>query len=333
MKIDNQVKKFITIAILSILFLLLLKISLVKYIFTILFIAFIFFVILRPVVRNAESGCRSRKLLSVLTIFSLNVVLIIIIISFLPIVLKESIMLKNEIMQLESFYRDQIARLKLNDNLMINSILNNFNVHLNNFITNAMQSIFRTLLKIGDNLITYVLVLVITYYFLTEEEKISSSALKLFADKSQNKIKLIFHEINKTLIKYFTGQIILSFIVMVLTFVLLCITGVKLALLLAAINGALNIIPYFGPLAGIFPITIIAMLKSRITAFYVFIGLLAIQQIEGNIIAPKIIGDSVKIHPVIIIMLLIIGEKIGGIFGMIIIVPVAAIFRILFSVL
>ena len=67
--------------------------------------------------------------------------------------------------------------------------------------------------------------------------------------------------------------------------------------------------------------------KALWTAFVVFI----IQQIEGNILSPKITGDSTNMHPIIIIILLLIGEKVGGFIGMIIIVPIAVIIKVIYE--
>jgi len=70
---------------------------------------------------------------------------------------------------------------------------------------------------------------------------------------------------------------------------------------------------------------------SPYKALYVFIAYLIIQQIEANIIAPKITGETINIHPVVIILLILIGQKIGGVFGMIVCIPIAAMIKIIYE--
>ena len=93
----------------------------------------------------------------------------------------------------------------------------------------------------------------------------------------------------------------------------------------------MNIIPYFGPIFGAVPIIIVAFLDSVNKGIWVSILLLLLQQIEGNILSPKITGESTDIHPLVVIIILLIGEKLGGFTGMILAVPIGVIIKVIYE--
>ncbi len=92
-----------------------------------------------------------------------------------------------------------------------------------------------------------------------------------------------------------------------------------------------NIIPYFGPVIGSLPAILIAFTKSPKTALWALILLYFIQQIEGDILSPKITGDSVDMHPLTVILLLLVGGKIYGFVGMVLAIPIGVIMKIIYE--
>lgn len=108
-------------------------------------------------------------------------------------------------------------------------------------------------------------------------------------------------------------------------------SSIKLPILLSLINGFFNIIPYFGPVIGSLPAILIAFTKSPKTALWALILLYSIQQIEGDILSPKITGDSVDMHPLTVILLLLIGGKIYGFLGMVLAIPIGVIMKIIYE--
>ncbi|MDP4088675.1 MAG: AI-2E family transporter, partial [Bacillota bacterium] len=147
--------------------------------------------------------------------------------------------------------------------------------------------------------------------------------------KKRRVFRSLSKDINLVLSKYILSQFLLSALIVVMTFVVLMALKVDFPLLLSLINGIFNIIPYFGPLLGGIPAVIVALLISPKTALWTALCLNLIQQIEGDIIAPKITGDSVDMHPLFVILLLILGGKVGGFVGMVLAVPVAVIVKVI----
>jgi predicted PurR-regulated permease PerM len=144
-------------------------------------------------------------------------------------------------------------------------------------------------------------------------------------------IRKINSNIDKVLSRYIVSQLLLSAIIGVLTFVMLIVLRIKLPLILALLNAIANIIPYFGPIIGGLPIVLIALIQSPTKALLAIICAFLIQQIEGDILAPKITGVCINFHPIIIIILLILGGKIGGMVGMILAVPILVIIKVIYD--
>lgn len=153
----------------------------------------------------------------------------------------------------------------------------------------------------------------------------------IFPVSQREIIKSFMNDIDKVLSRYVLSQIELSVIVIIMTFILLTVLGIRFALILAIINGLFNIIPYFGPILGMIPALAIALVSNPLKCILTFIGLGAIQQIEGNFIAPQVTASSTDIHPLIIIILLVLGEKLGGIIGMILIIPLFVILKVVYD--
>jgi len=102
--------------------------------------------------------------------------------------------------------------------------------------------------------------------------------------------------------------------------------------MIGIIAGICNMIPYIGPMVGTVLAVVMALLSGQpITAIWAVIGMLAVQQVDNNLLAPKIVGDSVGLHPVFTMLAILIGGNAGGLIGMLIAVPAAASLKILLS--
>ncbi|MBU4332000.1 AI-2E family transporter, partial [Patescibacteria group bacterium] len=125
------------------------------------------------------------------------------------------------------------------------------------------------------------------------------------------------------------GQVILMIIIGILSYIGLLILGVRYALLLALFAGLMEIIPYIGPIFGAVPAVFIALTQSPIKGLLVIVLYLIIQQLENNLIVPKIMKRAVGLNPIVVILVILIGGKIAGIVGALIAVPVATAFSVM----
>ena len=166
---------------------------------------------------------------------------------------------------------------------------------------------------------------------MADGSKIYNKLLLIIPASKRKVTKKIFFDIDKVLQRYILGQLMLSGLIGLLTFIAMIIFKVKFPIWISLLNAAFNIIPYFGPVFGALPAIIIAFIDSTSKGIYMTIAMFVIQQFEGNVFSPKITGDSVEMHPVLIIILLLIGDKIGGFLGMVIIIPIAVVVKVIYD--
>ncbi|ACD24222.1 AI-2E family transporter [Clostridium botulinum] len=211
-------------------------------------------------------------------------------------------------------------------------INNNFNEFINYIIkiaTNLLPVLGSFVTKIASSIWNIVLGVIISIYLLIDKEKFCAMSKKvtyaIFFKNAAEKIIEITHRSNDTFGKFLMGKILDSFIIGILTFVILTIFRIPYAILISVIVGITNIIPFFGPFIGAIPSVIIILFVSPIKALWFLLIILVIQQIDGNIIGPKILGDSIGISAFWILFSILFAGKFLGLIGMIIGVPLFAV--------
>ena len=152
---------------------------------------------------------------------------------------------------------------------------------------------------------------------------------KLYKSK---KISEYVHNSNYIFFKFISGQLIDAVVVGILVTVAMSIIGVKYSILLGFIIGLFNIIPYFGAIVAVGLSILITVITGGLSkAFWMALIVIILQQIDSNIINPKIIGDSLEISPLLVIIAVTVGGAYFGVLGMFLAVPVAAVFKIIIN--
>lgn len=181
----------------------------------------------------------------------------------------------------------------------------------------------------------FIIGIIICIYFLNSKELFKAQSKKLtYAILPKKKAKFLINEtkfINKTFSGFITGKIIDSAIVGVICFVVMTILDLPYIMLVSVIIGVTNIIPFFGPFIGAIPATIIILTVSPIQALYFVIFVLILQQVDGNIIGPKILGDSTGLPSFWVMFAILIGGGLFGFTGMIVGIPIFAVLYAYFS--
>lgn len=304
----------------------------IKSVVNLIFLSFIISYAIKPI-RDviSEKFKLSYRLSSLIIIVSSLVLLGILLYFMIPTIVRESSNIGSMIENLES-YTLSLARKFNIDNMQIfqtmyKQVGDKINIYINRFSNNIVDNI----LGIMGNLIGFAIVPIVSYYFLSDGNRIYNKLLLIFPTEKRVIIKRINYNVDKVLSRYIISQLILSAIIGVLTFILLLLIGVKFNLVLSVVNAIANIIPYFGPIIGGIPIIFIALTGSITKGILALIGVFIIQQIEGDLLAPKITGDSTDMHPIMIIILLILGEKLAGVPGMVLSVPIAVIIKVVYD--
>jgi predicted PurR-regulated permease PerM len=171
------------------------------------------------------------------------------------------------------------------------------------------------------------------FYILNDESKVRESVLDLIPDRIEPDLLNILHITDDIFSAYIRGQFILCLFIGTLATIGLLIVGVDFALLLGLIAGVFEVLPFVGPILGAIPALIVAALQAPMTALWTLIVFIIIQQIENLFLAPKIAGGSVKLHPALVMVVLVVGNEALGLWGMLLAVPLTAVIRDVFKYL
>ena len=285
---------------------------------------------------------RARGLSVFLTIVIVAVILIIIVNVILPVVTKSVVELVNN---LQNYWNKTIEKI---NQLPEDSILKSERVkEVVKTIGDNIQSIDFTQYVSADKITEYIkgavgvasgifdifVTIVVSVYILLGRTSIQKFFEKLgtaiFNQETCNKIGQYLDKSNHIFFKFISSQLIDAVIVGVLVTIAMRIIGVKYAILLGFIIGLFNIIPYFGAIIAVAISILITLITGGFTqALIMAIVVIILQQIDANIINPKIIGNSLEISPLLVIFAVTVGGAYFGVLGMFLAVPVIAILKI-----
>lgn len=178
--------------------------------------------------------------------------------------------------------------------------------------------------------------IVMSVYILLERNQILQFLRKLnysiFKEETSQKIDKYFIQTNTIFFRFISSQIIDGIIVGIITSIAMWIMGIKYAALLGMMIGLFNIIPYFGAIIAIVTAAIITIFTGGIgQAVWFAIVVTILQQIDANIINPKIVGNALQLSPILVIFSVTVGGAYFGVLGMFLAVPVIAIIKILIN--
>jgi len=189
-------------------------------------------------------------------------------------------------------------------------------------ITAGMQTAIGVITSITVTIITVPFIL---FYMFKDGKKFPLAVMRFIPVNYRNEGLNIIRETGETLGTYIQGQTLVCLAVGFLTFIGFLIIHLPYALLLGLIIAVTNIIPYLGPFIGAAPAVIVGLLDTPSKALLAVIVVVVVQQIDGNIMSPLIIGKRLDMHPLTIIVLLLVAGNLAGVLGMILAVPVYAV--------
>ena len=181
----------------------------------------------------------------------------------------------------------------------------------------------------ASSLLNFILGIVIAFYMLCDKKFFCASSQKIlyvtFGKTNSQKIIESVREYNAVFQKFIIGKSIDSIIIGILFFIICKFINLPYLALLSLIIGITNMIPYFGPFIGAIPVVFIVLLNNPVLSIWVAIIIFILQQFDGIILGPKILGDSTGLKPIEVIFSIIIGGALFGVFGMFFGVPVFAV--------
>jgi len=314
----------------------------IQSLFIPLLIAFLLANILKPVIGFFEIKGAS-QLSIIITIYAVTTLVFIVFFTTLtPILLRQASMLGEEL----PLYIDSV---KESIHALENSLRSNFSflevpdlaMMTQTYIT---ESIDKTTTYISNNLssilslFTFSLIVpFISFFILKDMYLMQKTILSYVPNRYFEMFVLLFYKVGNSIQLYIRGQLIDASFVGIMTGLGLSIIGFPYALIVGLVAGIGNFVPYFGPILGAIPAVLIIIVTpewSTGTGISLVVAVfLIVQVIETLFVYPIAVGNSVNLHPLLIIISLLVGGEVAGIVGMIVIIPLVAILKVTFELL
>ena len=231
----------------------------------------------------------------------------------------------------EHFPSLDIAGLEKATNDTIPTLLNT----LKDFATNLIPAIYTISMYIVNWIVDIVIAIIVSVYMLSDKKQLRNSCKAMvYAFVPQKWVQIlveVLQECNNLFSSFVIGKAIDSLIIGILCFILMNIFRLPYAVLISVIVGITNMIPYFGLFIGAIPGILILLIVSPIKALVFLILILCLQQFDGLILGPKILGNSTGLRPLWIIIAITVGGTVGGVLGMFLGVPIVAFLRYLMN--
>mgnify|MGYP001032291194 FL=1 len=303
--------------------------------------------IIRPLYKkaNVPETPKNKRRMRVLSILVTVVLILIVMYEFFGLIIPEVIRSIQSIIFQFPIYVDNLSNwalglMKNNPDLeeVLNGLIAQYSSKLLDYLNSNLLPHINDLLKtlslsvigVFKALWNFVIGFIISIYVLGSKERFAGQAKKivyaLFDRKAGNEIITNFRFIHSTFIGFIGGKIVDSIIIGIICFVCTSIIGTPYAILVSVIVGVTNVIPFFGPWIGGVPSALLVLMVDPIQALYFIILILVIQQFDGNILGPKILGDSTGLSGFWVIFAITIFGGLFGVLGMVVGVPIFAVF-------
>lgn len=289
--------------------------------------------------KKTKTRRRIRTLAILLTIFLTIYILYI----FFSIVLKEviasiqSIYLQSPIYinNFKTWFEHTLSMDKSIESTVTN-LITTYSDEFNNWLNGSLMPRLNIIIKevslsvlgVAKGLWNLIIGLIISIYVMASKETFAGQAKKIayaiLSEENANNIIGDFRYANKTFGSYISGKIIDSIIMGILCFIFMKILGLNYEILISVIIGVTNVIPFFGPFLGAIPSALLILMINPLNGLKFIILILILQQFDGNVLGPKILGDSTGLSSFWVIFSITIFGAYFGIIGMAIGVPVFA---------
>lgn len=192
-----------------------------------------------------------------------------------------------------------------------------------------VSSVAQSVLGIFTALFSLLLAPVLSFYLLKDLDMLRAGLRRFLPRRDRPGVLELLGEVDSVISGFVRGQLIVAAVVGLLVMGALALLRIRFAVILGIFAGITEIIPYFGPLIGAIPALAVAAVTSPVDALKVLAAIFVIQQLESQVLSPRIIGSHVGLHPLAVIFALLAGYELFGLLGMVAAVPVAGVLRVL----
>jgi len=310
----------------------------IQSIITIFAVSFFIAYLLDPIVDFAERGKIPRSISIIFLIITMSALFMVLLAWLMPILYHElEYLIKTtpeSLSALADVFKNTLS--KLNLDISVETIKAQLAPKAGEIASKSFDAVTNFAASVTgavSSIVNLALIPIITFYFLRDFDHMNEKIFNIMERKGGQRYKSYLLEFDEILSKYFRGQVIVALILSVLYTSILLIAGVKPAILIGLVSGILSIVPYLGFIIGFGTSMVLAIVQHQdvLHPMLVLGGFLVVQLLEGNLITPKIVGESLGLHPAAVIFALMAGGSLFGIAGMIIALPVAAFIKVLAS--
>lgn len=286
--------------------------------------------------RNVFHRFRYKRGLSILTAYLLAAVVVcFLLVLVLPQVAQSIISLVNNsnayLSNFSSLVQRLITEFGLDGALLDDMMLSYQDIFskVTNFLANQIPQILNYGIAIGNGLISGITALISSVYMLSGKERLLTQMRKLILatlpQESADWLLSVCKQANETFSGFISGKILDSVIIGLLCFFLCMLLRIPLAVLLGVVIGFTNIIPFFGPIVGAVPCVMVLLIVDPWASLRFLALILALQQFDGNILGPRILGNSTGLSAIWVLVAIVVGGGLFGFPGMLLGVPTFAV--------
>ena len=285
--------------------------------------------ITNPLVKFLQEKLKINRMIGILITLSLLFGLIALgVIYLLPILINQLSSLINSTQglywEIQSFV-NQLSKNPLFRNLNIQSTIQQLNLSYVDILQNILNSVTNSLGSVLSAVVNTLMILIMTpiflVYFLMDGHKLLPMLERTVLKRDKLNISSLLTNLNATVARYISGISIDALIIGALAYIGYSVIGLKYALVFAIFSSLANLIPYVGPSIGLIPMVITYAFTDPQKMVAALIYMLIIQQVDGNILYPRIVGGVMKVYPITIMVLLLLSSNIHGMLGMIVAIP------------
>lgn len=205
------------------------------------------------------------------------------------------------------------------------ALINKANISYMDILQNLLSGVTFSLSNVVNAIFKVVMILslvpILLFYMLKDGKNMLPFLKKTLLKRDKLNIVSLLDDMNATISKYISGAAIDCLFIFVTVFIAYLIIGVPYAFLFAAFSAITNLIPYLGPYIGLIPVLFSIGFTDPVRALIAALIVLTLQQIDGNIIYPKVVGSAIEVHPVTIMVLMLVAGSLYGLIGMLVAVP------------
>lgn len=300
--------------------------------------AFLLAYLLAPVVDTFEARGLSRGWAILLIYVLLGIIVSAIVVWIIPDLLQELNRLAEtlpahiqSVEQLLLTAQERYSNLGLPE--PVNQAIGNSLEDLERRLLDSIEGTVSLIVGLFNGLFSLALAPVLAFYLLKDAKTMKKRVMQLLPSQRRGRWTMLIIRMDRVLSGFIRGQLLLSVFVGVTTWLAMLIIGMRFSVILGLIAAITEVIPYFGPIIGALPAIGMAALISPLMLVKVVVAYVIIHEIESMVLGPKILGETVGLHPLTVVFALLAGGELFGIVGIILAVPVVACLKVLLAFL